>query len=141
MKFYKSNFMKPKIQENVKFIHLVALNQYLFAKLKKKNEFIQIARLLESYQRFMKSYQQFMNYLKLNFMKHKIQGNVKFVHLSALGQYFLAKLEKKNYTNIKLSIKFPAYCIELPAFSAKLSAFHEKCPAIHEFFKTKFYKP
>ena len=74
-------------------------------------------------------------------MKHKIQENIKFIHLSVLGQYLLTKLEKnKNYTNIKLSRKLPVYCIELPVFSAKLPMFHEKLPAIYEFFKIKFYE-
>ena len=37
--------MKPKIQENVKFIHLVALGQYLLAKLEKKKK-VQISSFL-----------------------------------------------------------------------------------------------
>ena len=51
---------------------------------------------------------------------------VQFIYLSALGQYLFAKLEKKIYTNSKISIKISAYYKELLAFSTKLSAYYEK---------------
>ena len=61
-----------------------------------------------------------MSFLKSNFMKHKIYGNIKFIHLCVIDQYLFAKLEKKKKsTNSKFSRKLLAYCIELPAFSAK----------------------
>ena len=48
----------------------------------------------------MKNYQRFISSLKSNFIKYKIQGNIKFIHLGTIGQYLFAKLEKKKKIQI-----------------------------------------
>ena len=73
-------------------------------------------------------------------MKYKIQENIIFIHLGAIGQYLLTKLEKEKLYKYQVFRKLPVYCIELPTFSVKLPAFNEKSLIVFEFFKIKFYE-